>query len=187
MKLTPIALAFLAANTYAECIMNSSSATRTVGKIEDVADIRPMVSPVVNGQRKCFINMRVKYKNEWHTVYSEYSGTMDNADLCQIAVEQGARQFLADHEPRLLHSEQQMLCSDAPAVTYNSTVAKGDRIRISEVRPHPVQKQPFQYKGTECRWFVEPSMKGNDFYQWQGVACKTGMPGSDEWTVIDKF
>ena len=171
-----------------ECIMRTTSLTRVVGKIDDVADIRPLVSPSFNNERRCAISARVLYRGNWHTVYSDYTGPVEVGDreLCVNAVELAVRQFLASKEAKLLHSEQQMVCSDEPEIKVRP-VQKGEVVRISEVLPHPEKQAAFALKGVECRWFIEPAGSGTNYYRWQGVVCRTGRRDSGEWTVVDKF
>ena len=173
---------------YSECIMRTTSLTRVVGKVDDVADIRPLLSPSFNNERRCAISARVLYRGSWHTVYSDYTGpvSVGDRDLCSNAVELGVRQFLASKEAKLLHSDQQMVCSDEPEIKVRP-VQKGELVRISEVAPHPEKPDPFAVKGVECRWFIEPAGSGATYYRWQGVVCRTGRRDSGEWTVVDKF
>lgn len=191
MKKNIISLAIVAlfvTNVNAECIMRSSSTTSQDGMLDDVADVRTLVSPTFNNERKCSVNMRLKYKNKWYTAFGEYTGNpnLGNEKLCMLAVRRGGEQFLASNEVKMLHNEQQMFCTDEPEITVRP-VQVGEKIRVSEVAPHPIQKAPFLYKGAECFWFVESSMKADKLHQWQGILCKTGRPNSDEWTVVDKF
>ena len=168
--------------------MRTTSVTKVVGQVDDIANIRPLISSSFNNQRKCSISARVQYKGAWHTVYSDYTGdpAIGDRELCVNAVELGVRQFLASKEAKLLHSDQQMVCSDEPEIR-NRPVQKGEVILLSEVTPHPERQGSFLYKGTECRWFVETTAGGKDLRQWQGVVCKIGRPGAEEWTVVDKF
>ena len=177
--------AIIATAANAECIMRTSSVTKVVGKIEDIADIRPLVSPTASNERQCSIRARVQYKDDWHTIYADYTGPAEVGDqeLCLNAVELGVRQFLASKEAKLMHSEQQMVCSDEP-VTKIRPVQKFEVVRISEVRPHPNKPVPFLVKGVECRYFIEP---GTNSKVWEGVVCRTGRKDAEEWLVVDKF
>jgi hypothetical protein len=178
---------FVSTAAHSECVMRTSSLTKVVGKLSQIADIRPMVSPSFNGELKCSVSVRVEYKGQWFTAYGDYTGDpqIGQDELCVNAVEIAARQFLASKEAKLLHSDQQMICSDEPAIKQRS-VEKGEIIRLSEITLHP-DKRPFTYKGTECKWFIETTVVTNDLYQWNGVVCKTSRPGSDDWTVVEKF
>jgi len=173
---------------YSDCIMRTTSLTKVAGKIDDIADIRPLVSPSFNDERRCAISARVEYRGKWHTIYADYAGPDEVGDqeLCVNAVEIGVRQFLASKEAKLLRSDQQMVCSDESEIKMRP-VQVGEVVRISEVMPHPEKTAPFAVKGVECRWFIEPSGSGANYYRWQGVVCRTGRRDSEEWTVVDKF
>lgn len=186
MKIKPILIglaAFVAVSANAECIMRTSSITKVVGKIDAITDTKALYGPSVTEDYTCSISARVQYKGEWFTIFGEYTGPdVGRQDMCDNAVELGVRRFLASKEAKLLHSDQQMICSDEAPIKVKH-VSRGDMIKLSEVKQHP-GKAPFMYKGLDCRWFVENSAKNNDVYQWTGVVCKTG---PDSWTVIDKF
>ena len=187
MKSTIIALAFFAAfSAQAECVMRSTSLTKVVGKLDDIADIRAMTFPAANGEVRCSISVRVLYKGRWDTTYGEYTGPAEigDQDLCVNAVEIAARQFLASKESKLLHSEQQMFCSDEEPIKVRS-VQKGEVIKLSEVMLN-TKKPEFLYKGALCKWFTETTTKGSDLYQWNGIICRLN-PKVEDWTVVDKF
>ena len=177
----------ISSTAYSECVMRTSSLTKVAGQLEQIADIRPLVSPSFNGELKCSVSLRVSYKGQWFTAYGDYSGDpkIGQEELCVNAVEIAARQFLASKEAKLLHSDQQMVCSDEPEIKVRP-VEKGEVIRLSEVNLQS-NKPAFLFKGAECRWFVETTVDAKDLYQWNGIVCKTGRPGSDDWTVVDKF
>jgi hypothetical protein len=172
----------------AECVMRSSSLTKVAGKIEDLADVRPMLSPSFNNERKCSISARVQYHSKWETIYADYTGdpAIGDQELCVNAVEIGVRQFLATKEAKLLHSEQQMVCTDETPIVVRP-VKVGEKIHASEVDPDPANPLAFAYKGTQCKWFVEANTERGGLYEWHGVICKTGRANADEWTVVDKF
>jgi len=176
-----IAMSFAA---QADCIMRTTSLTKVVGKIDEIADIRGMATASSNQETKCSISARVQYKGQWHTVYGDYTGPTEVGDqeLCVNAVEISVRQFLASKESKLMHVEQQMTCSDEEPIKTHS-VNVGDVIRLSEVVPHP-DKPSFINKNRVCRWFIEDSIKKNDTYLWQGVVC---LQRGDDWIVVDKF
>ena len=176
----------VAVTANAECIMRTSSLTKVAGKLDAIADIVPIVSPVVNSEVKCSVHLKVQYHNKWETAFGEYTGPQEvgTEELCVNAVEIAARQFLASKEAKLMHSDQQMVCSDdVPIVTRSVNI--GETVKLSEVIINP-QKSEFMYKGALCKWFVETTTKGNDLYQWNGVVCRLD-PRSDDWVILDKF
>lgn len=177
----------LSSAVHSECVMRTSSLAKVAGKLDQIADIRPLVSPSFNGELKCSVSVRVAYKGQWFTAYGDYTGDpkIGQEELCINAVEIAARQFLASKEAKLLHSDQQMVCSDEPEIKVRP-VEKGEVIRLSEVNLQP-GKPPFLYKGSECKWFIETTVDAKDLYQWNGIVCRTGRASSDDWTVVDKF
>jgi hypothetical protein len=178
----------LATAASAECVMRTSTLSKTTGKIEQIADIRPLLSPSFNNERKCSISARVLYHGKWENAYGDYTGdpAIGDQELCVNAVEIGVRQFLASQESKLIHSNEQMVCTDEEPIKVRP-VQKGEVIRVSEVQPDPGHPELFNYNGTKCRWFVETDAGQGKLYQWRGIVCKTGRKDSDDWTVVDKF
>jgi uncharacterized protein YcfL len=170
------------------CTMRSTAHTQITQTLEDVADIRPMITSVGNNAYKCSITARVQYKQAWYNVYGENTDSLSVSqnDVCLAAVKDAMVTFLAGKESTTVTAEQQMVCTDEPAIK-TRPVEKGERIRISEVKPHPAKPTSFPYNGTECKMFIEQGVRNSMLYEWQGVACKTGRNGGDEWTVLDKF
>lgn len=188
MKLTVAVLAIIAAfSAQADCVMRSTSVTKVVGKLDNIADINALTFPASNGEIKCSVSVRVQYEGKWYTTYGEYTGQAEVGDheLCVNAVEVAARQFLASKEPKLMHSEQQMFCSDEEPIKVRS-VQKGEVIKLSEVVLNPA-KPKFMYKGALCMWFTEITTKSNDLYQWNGIVCQLNPKVDSEWRVVDKF
>jgi len=172
------------------CIIRSTTATYSgnpAKELQALEDIRPMLTLVSETERKCSVTVRAQYKGQWEDIYGESVGaaSMNVNDLCVAAVKNAATQFLAGKETSLT-SAQQMVCTDEPPIK-TRPVEKGEVIRISEVLPHPAKPKAFPYRGTECKMFIEHGVRNRMLYEWQGVACKTGRNGSDEWTVLEKF
>lgn len=78
---------------------------------------------------------------------------------------------------------QREQCVEEPGQTVRQ-VRIGDLVRASWVRPHPVVKQDFAYRGNRCRWFLESGTAERDLVQYQGIICEV-QPNA--WRVIDKF
>lgn len=173
-----------------ECVMRSSSTLKVAGQIGDIAEIKPLLSPVVDGKRKCSISAKVAYKGNWYLIYGDYIGpvTIENEDLCINAVELAVRQFLASKEAKQFNTESLMVCSDEPVKSVH-TVQIGDRVTASQILPDERNPALFTRQGTTCRYFIEvnPRPDGKDLEQWRGIVCKTGRPDLDEWTVISKI
>jgi hypothetical protein len=176
-------------NAQAECILHSTSVSKVVGKVDEIADTRYMVGSTFNNERKCSTSSRVQYHGQWETVYGEYTGdpSIGDQELCLNAVELSVRQFLASKEDKLTHFEQQMVCTDEEPIKLRP-VKLGEVIRESEVQPDPDNTFLFQYKGATCKRFIEPGTReGRDLYLWHGVICKLGRRDSDNWTVLDMY
>jgi len=172
------------------CFIRSTTATYSgnpAKELQALEDIRPMLTLVSESERKCSVTVRAQYKGKWEDIYGDSVGaaSMDVNALCVAAVENASKQFLASKETSLT-SAQQMVCTDEPPIK-TRPVEKGEVIRISEVLPHPAKPRAFTYRGTECKMFIEHGVRNNMLYDWQGVACKTGRNGGDEWTVLEKF
>ena len=176
----------MATSAAAECIMRSNATSQITGKIDDIADITPFAVAGFNGERKCSIRARVLHKGAWHTIFGDYSGNANEQELCRNAVTLGVKQFLASKAETKVVSENTMVCSDEPEIKPRP-VQKGELVRISEVLPHPDQPRAFLHKGVECRYFLEATGQGTNYYRWTGIVCRTGRNGSDEWTVVDKY
>ncbi|NBP66236.1 MAG: hypothetical protein EBU66_16490, partial [Bacteroidetes bacterium] len=82
-------------------------------------------------------------------------------------------------------ASQEMICRDDPLPTVKS-VKIGDIVQISELAPHPQKPNFFEYRGAQCRWFVESDVDlvARDVFQWQGIVCRVR---KGEWQVVDKF
>jgi hypothetical protein len=169
----------------AECYMRSSTTAQAKVDIQRVVDIRNMVSPTVSGKR-CSATFRVQISGQWFDGFGahEWNDDTDDATACKVAVELGKQEIISANFKRQIVSNQEMVCSDEPAIVERA-VQVGDLIRESQVMPHPDKPKPFSYiNGTQCKWYIETDVKGNDMYQWEGVICQV-RPGT--WKVLDKF
>jgi hypothetical protein len=98
-------------------------------------------------------------------------------------MDQGRAQILSRADGGRMTIEQNMVCTDRPEIQVRQ-VRIGDQVRESEVRPHPNFPKLFKYRGTQCRWFVEPEIRGGDLLQRQGIICRSHGP---DWNVVDKW
>ena len=80
-------------------------------------------------------------------------------------------------------TEQSNTCIEEPPVEVKK-VRIGDLVRLEHVQTHPVIYQPFIYRGTQCRWFIEPGTQNRDLVAYQGIVCQVNPA---VWRVIDKF
>jgi hypothetical protein len=154
--------------------------------ITAVADVEPLVVPISETQNKCIVNFRAQVNGEWVTAEGEKVGpkTQSEKSLCDSAVDSGRIQILSRASGGQLDVEQNMVCNDRPEIHVRN-VKLGEHVRESEVRPHPNFPNPFAYRGTLCRLFIEPEVHpGRDLLQRQGVICQVN---GNEWQVVDKW
>ena len=168
----------------AQCYVRSAMTNQTAVKITSIADVQPMVVPISATQNKCIVTFRAQVDGAWITADGESVGprSLSDADLCRGAMDQGRAQILSRADGGRLTMEQNMVCTDQPEIQVRN-VRIGDQVRESEVRPHPNFPKPFKYRGTQCRWVLEPELRGGDLLQRQGVICRSHGP---DWNVVDK-
>jgi hypothetical protein len=172
----------------AECYYRSTTGSKAQGTVSMISDVRNWVTPAMNGQKKCIATFKaLDEKKQWHNGAGEYvfltSVSEDKA--CGLALERGKAELTDRIYGNSINSVNEMVCDEAP-LPKTRPVQIGEVIQISDVTIHP-NKQAFVHKGAYCNWFVETSVTEKELYQWQGIICKTGRPGVDTWTVIDKF
>jgi len=169
----------------ADCYVRSAMTNQTSVKISSIADVEPLVVPISPTQNKCIVSFRAQVNGEWITAEGESVGPrgLGQEDLCRGAMDQGRAQILSRASGGQMAVEQNMVCSDQPAIRVR-LVKKGDTVRESEVRPHPNFPKRFIYRGTECRWFQEPEIQHGDLLQRQGIICRSN---AQDWLVIDKW
>ena len=191
MKHTLLFIAILATGceVKAECYMQSDSMGRTAGRLEQVADVKRYVVSYIDNQKKCIVSFRAFTKNQWWHGSGEnvFKTSISEDQACNVALEVGKNQLAAQIYGQTVVSEGHLICSDLPKVTTRKVTKIGDVIQISEVQPHPNKKEPFGYKNTECRFFIETdvgSQGTRDLYTWQGVICNVR---HGDWQVIDKW
>jgi len=185
-RTTAIVIALgLSATAQADCYVRSAITNQTTVKITSVADVQPLVVPVSPTQNKCIVTFRAQINGAWIDAEGESVGpkTLSEADLCRGAMDQGRVQLLSRADGGRLAVEQNMVCTDQPQIQVRR-VQIGDQVRESEVRPHPNFPKQFNYRGTQCRWFIEPEVRGGDLLQRQGVICRSHGP---DWKVVDKW
>jgi hypothetical protein len=182
----PLILILIASTAHGECYVRSAVTNQTAMSITAVADVEPLVVPISATQNKCIVMFRAQVNGQWITAEGEKSGpkTMSERDLCAGAVDSGRVQILSRANGANLAVEQNMVCNEQPEIRVRS-VKLGERIRESEVLPHPNFPRPFVYRTSQCRWFIEPEVHpGRDLLQRQGIICQTN---GNEWQVVDKW
>lgn len=182
----PLILLLASTVAYGDCYVRSAVTNQTTMSITAVADIEPLVVPISATQNKCIVMFRAQVNGQWITAEGEKSGpkTMSERDLCASAVDSGRVQILSRANGSNLAVEQNMVCNEQPEIRVR-LVKLGERIRESEVLPHPNFPRPFVYRTSACRWFIEPEVHpGRDLLQRQGIICQTN---GNEWQVVDKW
>lgn len=180
-----IALASLPAVAQAECYVRSAMTTQQKATITRTTDIDTLVVPISATQNKCIVSYRALINGTWHNIEGENVGSKNQTEkeLCLGAMDQGRAQVLSRANPTNMSVETNMVCSDQPRPQVRN-VKIGDSVRESEVRPHPNFPKPFVYRGAQCRWFIEPQLRNQDLYQYQGIIC---LSHGTEWRVVDKW
>ena len=189
MKLTTLAtvvsLAF-SGSVQAECFMQAATLGKVAGKFDKVADAKKWVTSYSDNQKKCLVSFRGLAKGKWWDGTGEHifeTSVSDDA-ACEIALEKGKNIQLQQIFGKTVLAEEQMICSDMPKLQTKGAEI-GDVVQLSELRPHPNKPTSFGYKGTECRYFIQPDVnKRNELYTWQGVVCNVRR---GDWQVVDKW
>jgi len=182
----PLILALIATAAHGECYVRSAVTNQTRISITEIADVDNFVVPVSPTQNKCIVNFRALVDGRWITAEGERVGpkSMPKADLCRGAMDSGRVQILSQANGGRMNIEQNTVCDDRPVIKVR-TVQRGERVRESEVLPHPNFPKPFVYRTATCRWFIEPEVHpGRDLLQRQGIICQLH---DAEWQVVDKW
>ena len=186
LRKLPLILAVVSTTAWSQCYVRSAVNNQTAISITSIADVEPLVVPISATQNKCIVQFRVQVNGTWITAEGEKIGprTMTEQELCNGAVNSGRMQILSRADGGRITVEQNMVCTDQPAVEVRS-VRLGEQVRESEVRPHPNFPKPFRYRTNLCRWFIEPEVHaGRDLLQRQGIICQIA---GNTWQVVDKW
>lgn len=169
----------------AECYQESVTVNQAQSEIKEVADYQKFVK-AAGDQQLCTVMFRARINNKWYDARGESRGLItDSTDqLCSQAMQAGRTKILDRINGVAMQSSQTLYCNDFETPQLRKGLKKYDTFKLSELKPHP-NSQPFEYKGSECRYFLESDIdpKNNNLMQWQIVGCII----RDEWTVVDKF
>jgi hypothetical protein len=186
-KLITFLIAILPTVASAECYMRSATVNDSKLVITRVVDIQRFVTPAANNQMKCVVTFRAEINHVWNTGEGTSMGSASDSidQICSQALNAGRSYILQKIGGAQVTSEQEMICTDRPELQVK-TVRIGDVVQLSELAPDPKEPNFFQYKGTQCRKFVETDFdtKKRDLFQWRGVVC---LVRKGEWQVIDKY
>lgn len=174
---------------HAECYTRSSTISEAKAPIERVTDVERTLIPVKNNMLMCRVTFRAYMSGKWETIEGEATGSKDGSldQICAQAVDTGRARLIERVSGRNLRNTQEMICSDEEtlALDEKNSVNIGDVVRDSEVQPHPLHKNIFRYRGSQCRWFVESVPKAGVVDMSQGIICKA--PNQKAWKVVDKW
>jgi len=169
----------------AQCYVRQAMTKQQQASIVKIADVQTLAVPVSATHHKCIVTFRAQIDNQWVTGEGEHTAprSVDEKQLCDRAVDSGRVQILSRISARDITVETSMVCDERPEIKVRN-VRIGDTVRESEVRPHPNFPKTFPYRGTQCRWFMEPVLKNQDLGQYQGIICQSH---GTQWRVVDKW
>jgi len=186
-KLSGLLIVLLASSAHAECYMRSTTVSQLASSIERTADQQRDIIPQGNGGFKCRISFRALIDNKWHTAFGEEIGDARASldQTCAKAMNAARVTILESVSGTRVTGNQEMICTDKPMPESRPNVSVGDMVWESEVQPHPVNRNSFNYRGSVCRWFVEskPQMGRVDLNQ--GIICRS--LAEKVWKVVDKW
>lgn len=169
----------------AECYQESATVNQSRATIREIADFQKFVK-TANNRQICTVMFRARINNQWYDGRGESQGLLtDSTDqVCSQAMQVGRTQILEKVAGAGIQASQTLYCNDFQTPQLRQGLKKFDTFKISELKPM-ADSQPFEYKGSVCRYFLESDIdpKTNNLMQWQIVGCVI----RDEWTVVDKF
>jgi hypothetical protein len=169
----------------AECYQEAVTTNNARAEIKEVADFQKYVK-TQNNQQICTVMFRARIGNRWYDARGESQGLItDSTDqVCAQAMQVGRSSILERVAGSSVQSSQTLYCNDFNTPQLRKGLKKFDTFRVSELKPMP-NAEPFEYKGSTCRHFLESDVdpNTNNLVQWQIVGCVI----RNEWTVIDKF
>lgn len=183
-----LALALVPISVWAQdnCVLQDRVITRSEVVIAERSPIRRDVVPHFDGRRRCMVDFRVRVGRDWHTAYGDHvwDGHRPESEACAIAVTRAEDSVIQRLGQAQTASERILVCKDQPALTPLRNTTVGTVGDLGQFRPHPDRLERFWYKGTQCKWFVEPTFVGGKMRQFQGIICEIQ---DSKWVVVDKF
>jgi len=182
-----ISLLVASGMVHAECYTRSTATSKSLARVERVADVQRSVLPEGAAQVKCRVTFRALIGDKWYTAEGENIGlAADSFDqICAGALNVGRTSILTSVAGSSMQVDQDMICTDEPIPKAKAVVAVGDTVKDSELLPHPKHRSLFQHKGSVCRWFVETSPEVGRVDMNQGIMCHA--PDQTDWRVVDKW
>jgi hypothetical protein len=180
-----VTVALLHGVAAADCYQEAVTTNNARAEIKEVADFQKFVK-TQNNQQVCTVMFRARINNRWYDARGESQGLItDSTDqVCAQAMQVGRSRILERVAGSAVQSTQTLYCNDFNTPQLRKGLKKFDTFRVSELKPVP-NMEPFEYKGSMCRHFLESDVdpNTNNLMQWQIVGCVI----RNEWTVIDKF
>jgi hypothetical protein len=182
---TATIIGFVPALALADCYQESVTVNNARTEIREVADYQKFVKTQSN-QQICTVMFKAKINNKWFDARGESQGPItDSTDqICAQAMQVGRSKILERVGGSAVQSNQTLYCNDFALPELKKGLKKFDTFKVSELKPMP-NTDPFEYKGSTCRYFLESDIdpNTNNLMQWQIVGCVI----RNEWTVVDKF
>jgi hypothetical protein len=180
-------IGLLSLSVSAECYVRSATVSQLTSSIERTADMDRAILPWSNGGFKCRISFRALIDNKWHSAVGEEIGDARASldQTCAKALNAGRVSILESVSGTRVTGNQEMICTDRPMPESRPNVSVGDMVWESEVQPHPVNKNSFNYRGSVCRWFVESKPQAGRVDLAQGIICRN--LAEKVWKVVDKW
>ena len=170
---------------HASCYYRVAMSSQRTVKMISIADVKRIVVPLANSQHKCLVKFRAQVNDTWINVEGENvtSDSVNFEQLCAGAMTSGKNRLLSRVSANNINVEQDMVCTDEPEIQIRK-VSVGEHVKESELKPHPNFPKQFEYRGTACRWFIEPEGRVGDLISKQGIACQIQ---DNDWQVVDKW
>lgn len=171
----------------AECYVRNVTVSKLVGAIERTTDVQRSIIPHGKNGFKCLITFRAYIDGKWHSAMGEDIGTENSSldQICAKAMNAGRINIMESVSGTRVTGSQDMICTDKPMPETRPTVNIGDTVWESEVQMHPLHRNPFSYRGSYCRWFVESKPNAGRVDLNQGIICRSREQTA--WIVVDKW
>jgi hypothetical protein len=169
-----------------ECQLQQTVSSVSSGNITEVRNITTDVIGWGPNQQKCIVSLDGLYNGVWRKSFGEYvwDGSRPVKEMCAIAVSLAKKNLLQVVNSSTIRNESVVICRDETKPKVHNTTIGTIVNDITQLRPHPTFQKSFDYKGEQCRWFVESGWSGKDLQRMNGIACLTS---SRQWIVVDKF
>jgi hypothetical protein len=170
------------------CLWSQKITSKEEAAITDIRNVRTTLTPWKNGTQSCVATLEGKVSGQWTNGKGEFKwdGELRPSDACQGAVELAKKNLLSSLKSVTISSESTVVCKEqGPEEVPLINPPIGTVINNpNRLRKHPNFPNPFNYKGQECRWYLETGFNGKDIKQISGIVC---MLEPTRWVIVDKF